>query len=262
MNAGIKTPNVSGTFYPSNSDELRSFVMETLESAKKNYTFPKALIAPHAGYIFSGEVAASAYKSILNSSDKIKQVVLLSPTHHYSMDSMALHSADCFNTPLGNIEVDNDLKNKALTLNGVSIIDEAFEKEHALEVHLPFIQICAPNAKVLPIIVGQVSTETVANLLNSLWDGEETIFIISSDLSHFNDYDQANMKDEHTKQTIEDKNVSDLKHEDACGFYPIRGLLQIANEKKLEISCIDLRNSGDTAGNKSSVVGYGAFLIH
>jgi MEMO1 family protein len=253
-------PCVAGKFYPANPDVLRQNILELLSGAtdKKKLTPPKAIIAPHAGYIYSGPVAASAYACLTQAKETIKRVVLLAPSHRYSINGIATTTAEFYLTPLGKIAIDQKTITN-LSLSDVSTIDEAFSTEHSLEVHLPFLQVTLESFFLIPLLVGFTTPTQVQKTLESLWDGPETLIIISSDLSHYLSYKTAQSIDKKTAAAIMALNPNGFTTEDACGATGIQGLLMVAAKKQMTASQIDLRNSGDTAGPKENVVGYGAF---
>ncbi|MFN2279575.1 MAG: AmmeMemoRadiSam system protein B [Candidatus Promineifilaceae bacterium] len=252
---------VAGTFYPADAGKLATMVDGFLAGAQGNGSLPKAVIAPHAGYIYSGPIAASAYSYLANGKDTIRRVILLGPAHRVPLRGLAASSAQIFTTPLGDVPVDQEALAKVLDLPQVRIWDEAHAFEHSLEIHLPFLQRLYPQFSIVPILVGQASAEDVAEVLEKLWGGPETAVVISSDLSHFHDYNTAQHLDQATAQAITALNGEALEYESACGRNAIRGLLKVAKEKGLNGRLVDLRNSGDTSGSRSRVVGYGAFLF-
>lgn len=252
---------VAGSFYPDNPDVLARSVDTMLFEAGETQTdkSPKALIAPHAGYIYSGPTAACAY-ALLNA-DKIRRVVLLGPTHRVLLAGLALPEADIFETPLGSIELDRDGMEQVQDLAQVSVEGSSHAFEHSLEVHLPFLQRKLNQFTLIPLAVGQARPEVVAEVLNMLWGGEETLIVISSDLSHFHPYEMARRIDTETAETII-RLEPIITHEQACGATPINGLLACTDKHPLKPELIDLRNSGDTAGPRDQVVGYGAFAFY
>ncbi len=258
----IQMPSVAGMFYPDDPKQLKAEVSEFLRDATTDdHRAPKALIAPHAGYIYSGAVAASAYVRLLPLTNTIKRVLLLAPSHRVAFNGVAAPSADRFNTPLGDIEVDRDTLDQALTLPQVQTYDQAFSGEHALEVHLPFLQIVLEDFSLVPFIVGDAGAREVSQILDLLWGGKETLIVVSSDLSHFLDYASARQKDQATSRAIEMLAPEQINHYDACGKTPLSGLLLAARKHTLQPHTVDLRNSGDTAGDKRRVVGYGAYVF-
>ncbi len=252
---------VAGTFYPADAGELAAMVDSFLAGAKGNGGLPKAVIAPHAGYIYSGPIAASAYVHLADGRDTVRRVILLGPAHRVALRGLAASGAQIFTTPLGDVPVDQEALANVLDLPQVRIWDEAHAFEHSLEVHLPFLQRLYAQFSIVPILVGQASADDVAEVLEKLWGGPETVVVISSDLSHFNDYVTAQHLDQATAQSITALNGEALEYESACGRNAIRGLLKVAYEKGLNGRLVDLRNSGDTSGSRSRVVGYGAFLF-
>ncbi len=258
----IQMPNVAGMFYPAESELLLRTLDQMLDAAQVRVDPPpKAVIAPHAGYVYSGPVAASAYAALRPLAGRIERVVVLAPSHRVPFRGVATTHAEVFRTPLGDIPVDGEAVETATHLPGVGYLDEAFEGEHALEVQLPFLQRVLGDFRLLPFIVGDAEPETVARLLDTLWGGDETLIVISSDLSHYHDYLTARRLDERTSARIEALDPR-IGGEDACGYHPIRGLLLAAREHGLHAETLDLRNSGDTAGPRDRVVGYGAYVFH
>jgi len=258
----IREPVVAGMFYPGNAEELHEMVQQMLQQAGKvEAAPPKALIAPHAGYIYSGPVAASAYASLRRVRDTIERVVLLGPSHRVGFLGLATSSADTFSTPLGDIPIDTETVARLTALPQVHTLDQAHQLEHSLEVHLPFLQESLSHFKLVPLVVGDASADEVAEVLEQVWGGEETLIVISSDLSHYHDYATAARMDRKTSEAIEQLRPEALQYEDACGRNPIIGLLKVAQHKHLSVETVDLRNSGDTAGPRDQVVGYGAYLF-
>lgn len=258
----VRLPAVAGTFYPNDPVALRRTIDRFLASAKQVAAAPKALIAPHAGYIYSGPVAASAYATLSNLQSPVERVVLVGPSHRVGFDGLALSGAAFYSTPLGDIPIDTGAQNEVMDLEAVRVIDQAHALEHSLEVHLPFLQQVLGDFKLVPVVTGDASAEQVGELLDRLWGGPESLIVISSDLSHYHDYATARRLDFATSQAIEALAWQDLDEESACGRVPIRGLLYSAGERSLTVRTLDLRNSGDTAGSRDRVVGYGAYLIH
>lgn len=259
----VRLPAVAGQFYTDDPDLLRQQIAGFLKQAHPEVTAPpKALVAPHAGYIYSGPVAATAYKVLAPVADKITRVVIMAPAHRYGFHGIAWSAADYFRTPLGDVRVDLDAIKQLEGLPYVMNLEQAFNGEHALEVHLPFLQSTLQDFAIVPFIVGQADPEEVAEVLNRLWGGGETLIVISSDLSHFHQYQAARQQDTHTSSLIEDLRYEDIRSDDACGIYPLSGLLLAARQKQLHAELLDLRSSGDTAGSHDSVVGYGAYVIH
>jgi len=253
---------VSGSFYPADSLELSRMVEGFLESAETSDPAPKAMIVPHAGYIYSGSVAASAYARLHSVRHIIKRVVLLGPAHRVAVKGLATLNTDGFDTPLGTIPIDQQAVDQSLALPQVTVSDIAHLQEHSLEVHLPFLQTCLDSFTLVPFVVGEANENEVAEVLELLWGGKETLIVISSDLSHFHDYATANAMDQKTSQVIENLRPDAIDYDDACGRNPIKGLLQLARQHHYPVRMIDLKNSGDTAGTKDRVVGYGAYVLN
>jgi AmmeMemoRadiSam system protein B len=249
-------------FYPADQRQLHDEVTHYLNAAIGSRTdalVPKAIIAPHAGYVYSGPVAASAYARLLPARDRIHRVVLLGPSHHVPFRGLASSSVDAFVTPLGPITLDRAAIDSLADLPQVQCLDEAHTLEHSLEVHLPFLQEILDDFQLVPLVVGDARPAEVAEVLERLWGGPETLIVISSDLSHYHDYITAKRLDRHTSEAVHS--------EDACGCVGIAGLLYLARERGLQASTVDLRNSfdtagSDTAGSKDRVVGYGAYVFN
>ena len=259
--ATIRLPAVAGTFYPEDPASLKQTVRHLLNQANSRQVIPKALIVPHAGYIYSGPVAASAYV-LLQQRSEINRVVLLGPSHRVPLLGIAASTASSFATPLGNICVDQEKITQLTEKNLASYLDQAHQLEHSLEVHLPFLQQALPEPFVLlPLVVGETSAQEVADLLEFLWDGPETLIVVSTDLSHYHDYATAKQMDSATSRAIEDLRYQDIGYDQACGRNPLSGLLLLARQKGLQCELLDQRNSGDTAGPRDQVVGYGAYAI-
>lgn len=257
----VRPPAVAGTFYPSDPKRLKAMIHEFLEAAEPGGALPKAIIAPHAGYIYSGAVAASAYRRLAQGRSKIRRVVLIGPSHRVAFRGLAVSSADGFATPLGIIPLDRVAVESVLDLPFVQVLDQAHADEHSLEVQLPFLQEVLETFSLVPIVVGDAEPAEVDQALDRLWDGEETAVVISSDLSHYHDYVTARRMDQATSAAIEALHPERIGYHDACGRLPVNGLLLEAKKRGLRGQTIDLRNSGDTAGTKDSVVGYGAYVF-
>ncbi len=257
----VRNPAVAGTFYPANPAELKATIDKYLGAAKTSGPVPKALIAPHAGFVYSGPVAASAYARIAPARDTITRVILLGPAHRVAVASLALPSVDSLATPLGNVPVDKKAVAMIADLPQVEVMDAAHESEHSLEVHLPFLQTVLAQFALVPLAVGQASPSDVGEVLERLWGGPETLIVISSDLSHYHSYESACRLDKTTSRAIEQLRAEDILYEHACGRIPINGLLHAARKRGMSVTTIDLRNSGDTAGPRDQVVGYGAYVF-
>lgn len=261
--ASVRQPAVAGTFYPAQASELENSVAAHLDSPLAWDIPAKALVVPHAGHVYSGAIAGTAYASVRHLAAQITRVVLLGPAHRVAFKGIAVPSADAdaHATPLGNIPVDWPGVATALALPQVHINDAAFENEHSLEVHLPFLQRALGDFALVPLLVGDAKPEGVEQVLRKLWGGPETLIVISTDLSHFHDYAAAQKLDASATRAIETFNVEGLSGELACGFRPLSGLLRAAQRLDLRPTTLDVRNSGDTAGDKSRVVGYGSYAF-
>ena len=259
----VRPPAVAGLFYPREPRALRTEVEQLLGAAAASDTAPPvAIIAPHAGYIYSGPIAASAYARVRALRARVHRVVLLGPAHRVALRGIACASADYFETPLGQVPVDSEALARLTDLPQVSTNDDAHAGEHSLEVHLPFLQVLFDDFKLVPLVVGQASPAEVGEVIERLWDGPETLIVVSSDLSHYHPYSVAQRLDRATSAAIEQLRYEDLGYDDACGRVPVSGLLHVARRRGLTVQTVDLRNSGDTAGPRHEVVGYGAYVLH
>lgn len=264
---------VAGRFYPGDAAELQQTVDALLAEAAKEVaagqaelevpTTPnlKAMISPHAGYAYSGAIAATGYAWLKAIAERIKRVVLVGPAHYVGFEGIATVGVDAMATPLGNVMVDRTMVDAALELPFVSVHDEAHAPEHGLEVHLPFLQRVLGEFTVAPFIFSRTDGQHVGELLEKLWGGPETLILVSSDLSHFFNYDDARELDQAACEAIEQFDADSLREEQACGRLAIQGLLNIAPSHHLNVKTLDLRNSGDTAGSKDRVVGYGSWVF-
>lgn len=252
---------VAGTFYPADGDLLQATVRQLLDNAKVHPGVPpKALIVPHAGYVYSGPIAATAYRLISEASRAVTRVVLIGPAHRVPLSGMAFPSVDAFVTPGGTVPLDRKAIDDALNLPGTVVSDEAHDLEHCLEVQLPFLEAALGDFELVPFLVGQCPPQELARVLEALWGGEETLIVVSSDLSHYHSYEDAQQIDAHTTAKIAAR-ATDITGEEACGATAINGLMLIARGLDLSVHTLDVRNSGDTAGDRSAVVGYGAYAL-
>jgi AmmeMemoRadiSam system protein B len=255
----IRPTAVAGVFYPADAPTLAAQVQALLAKTTPagNLPTPKALIVPHAGYIYSGPIAASAYALLEPLRDVIRRVILLGPSHRVGFQGIALPSCAAFATPLGDVDIDNEAVFDIAQRPGVVFDDRAHAQEHALEVQLPFLQIVLDHFRIVPLTLGMVAPHVVADLLEALWGGPETLILVSSDLSHFNPYTLAQHDDRISANQVLALEPP-LTHEQACGATGINALLLAAQRHHLAPRLLDLRNSGDTAGDRSRVVGYAA----
>lgn len=257
----IREPAVAGRFYTGDAEELSRTVEFLLDGVRsREGAAPKALIVPHAGYVYSGPVAAAGYARLRPYRDRYERVLLLGPCHATPVRGLALSSADFFRTPLGDVPIDKAAIAK-IDSPRVKVFDQTHEHEHSLEVHLPFLQTVLGAFTIVPLVVGNTTPDRVAEVLDSLWGGPETLIVVSSDLTHYLSYDRARAIDGETRQAIEDLEVRGIDHDVACGATPIGGLLITARRRGMTVTTLDLRNSGDTAGNRGHVVGYGSWMF-
>jgi AmmeMemoRadiSam system protein B len=252
----VRPPAVAGTFYPASPGALGTLVDDLLAKAgpRAGAMSPKAIVAPHAGYVYSGPIAASAFARV---GQGITRVVLIGPAHRAYVEGLAWPEAARMRTPLGEIEVDVD----ALARARVPANAAAHAREHSLEVELPFLQRVAPGAKVIPLAVGRATPEEVGRVLEALWGGAETLIVVSSDLSHYLPYAVGRAQDEETCARITRLDEEPLSGDEACGAAAINGLVRVARAKGMRAELVDLRSSGDTAGPRDEVVGYAAFCL-
>lgn len=255
----IRPAAVAGLFYPGSPSALKKLVTGMLsEPLPIDIPDIKAIIAPHAGYRYSGAVAATVYRLLAGA--PFSRAIILGPAHRVALRGVAASNFDAFETPLGAVEIDSSLREIAKNIPLIQFRDDAHEQEHSIEVQLPFLQTILPGVSIFPMVVGACDTLELANALEQLSDAE-TLLLISSDLSHYLPYQAAIDIDEHTIHKIEA--VDDhMRGNEACGAYPINGLLHLAQEHHWQVQCVDYRNSGDTAGSREHVVGYASFVVH
>jgi AmmeMemoRadiSam system protein B len=259
----IRPPAVAGAFYPAQPARLRTMVRDFVAEAGGGQADPppKAIIAPHAGYIYSGPVAARAFAALDRERAPIRRVIVIGPVHFVPIRGLAVPEVDAFRTPLGVVPLDRTAIDEILDLPRVQVSDPPHEPEHALEVELPFLQTVLGEFSLVPLVVGNARPEEVAEVLERLWGGDDTLIVVSSDLSHYHPYETAQRLDGATAAAIERFDDTRLGPSDACGYLPIAGLLVEARRRDLRVERLDLRNSGDTAGSRDSVVGYGAWAF-
>jgi AmmeMemoRadiSam system protein B len=258
----IRPAAVAGSFYPGDPHRLEAEVGRLLSQAPPSGgAAPKALIAPHAGYVYSGVVAATAFAQLRERADAITRVVVIGPAHYVPLRGIALPTAEVFATPLGRVAVDRDALASLAGLPFVSTMDAAHAPEHAIEVELPFLQRVLLRFTLVPLLVGSATAKEVGAVLARLWGDVETLIVVSSDLSHYHDYETARRRDAATAQRIEGGDWASLGPDNACGCLPIAGLLIEAARHGLAAQRLALCNSGDTAGPRHEVVGYGAWAF-
>lgn len=266
MHSTVRPAAVAGAFYPGDAATLADEVRRHLRGAsgaRGDARAPKVIIAPHAGYVYSGPVAASAYARVASLRGRVSRVVLVGPAHRVAVRGAAVPEAKAkaFATPLGDIALDEEALERLRGLAFVESSDRAHALEHSLEVQLPFLQAVLGQFRLVPVVVGGASPEEVARLLEAVWGGNETLVVVSTDLSHYLPYAMASERDRRTADAILAFSPR-LDPEEACGAAPVNGLLVLARRLGLGIELLDLRNSGDTAGGRGQVVGYGAFVLH
>ena len=256
----VRHPAVAGLFYPAEPGQLEHDIQRLLLEAPVHNLTPKALIVPHAGYIYSGAIAATAYATLRPFAASIRRVVLLGPAHKVALNGLALPNAEAFDTPLGRVMLDTSAARAIAIFPQISINSAVHAQEHSLEVQLPLLQQVLEDFTILPLVVGMATPEEIAVVLEALWGGNETLIVISSDLSHYLPYAAAQRTDSETARSIL-KLQPFIEPDQACGGLPINGLIVAATQHHLSPHLLDLRNSGDTAGSRDSVVGYAAFAF-
>jgi len=271
----VRKPAVAGLFYPSDPRALKAQLDALFAGVPMTpAAVPKAIIAPHAGYIYSGAIAATAYARLKAARAEIRRVVLLGPAHRVGFRGLAGTSAVHFETPLGRVPVDTEALAAIADLPQVCVLDQAHAQEHSLEVHLPFLQTLFDDFTLVPLAVGDASPAEVGEVIERLWGGparrvatpneigSDTLVVVSSDLSHYHPYAVAQALDQATSRAIERLRYEDIEYDHACGRAPINGLLYVARRRGMTAQTVDLRSSGDTAGPRDQVVGYGAYVFH
>ena len=268
----IRPAAVASLFYPGDSKELRDLVQTYLkgnidEQKKKikqkfDISGIRVLIVPHAGYIYSGEIAASAYRLLQQNENCFKRVLILGPAHRVWLNGASFPNSDSFETPLGNINLEMEIIEKMLLdFSYLSVSEKAHAEEHCLEVQLPFLQETLHEFKLIPLLVGETKTDQIFEIIQQFSEDKETLIVISTDLSHFYDYQTAKVKDNFTANAIEMLLPEKISEDDACGAYPLRGALAAARFNKWQVHRLGICNSGDTAGDQKRVVGYGAWVM-
>lgn len=261
-NTAIRAPEVAGHFYPDGNNACADLLERCLAGARPSGgVAPKVLVAPHAGWAFSGPIAGTAYAALRPQAERISRVVLLGPAHRVPFRGIATTSAEAWATPLGTVAVDWEALSHLLALPGVAVMDAAFAQEHSLEVHAPFIQRVFPGAAIVPLLIGDAPPALVSEAVGQLWGGPETVIVVSSDLSHFHDQATARRLDDETAGWIETLRPDRIGAQGACGHRALAGVLDQARRRDLRATALDLRTSADTRGNPERVVGYGAFAL-
>jgi AmmeMemoRadiSam system protein B len=253
-----RKPAVAGTFYPADPIALASLVDDLLAGAPPAGPLPWALVVPHAALVYSGKVAARAYRTLDVS---VRRVVLVGPAHYVALEGMAVPRSDGFVTPLGEVPVDTGLRDRALGVDGVKADDDPHRPEHSLEVQLPFLQRILPECSVLPVVVGDATDVAVERLLECLGDIPDTLVVVSTDLSHHLADPVARVRDASTAAAIVAREPDRVRPGDACGQVPVRGLLRCARARGFRVECLGLATSADAGSPPDAVVGYGAFVV-
>ena len=260
--ANVRPPHVAGAFYPGGRDACAELVTRCLDGAGPPRPFtPKVVVAPHAGHVYSGEIAGTAVAPLAARRRAIRRVVLVGPAHRVGFEGLAVTSADAWASPLGTVAVDWAALRPLLSLPRLRVSDAAFAGEHCLEVQLPFLQRVLDDFTIVPILVGDASHREVARALEAVWGGPETVILVSTDLSHFHDYETARKRDRATAERIELLKPGEIDGQGACGHRALGGALLRARTLDLRVTALDVRSSGDTRGGRNRVVGYGAFAM-
>lgn len=255
----VRPPAVAGRFYPGLEATLRRDVRSYFDEGRgpSDTDIPRAVIAPHAGFVYSGPVAGSAFRLVEPLGARLRRVVVIGPSHHVAFEGVATSAATWFRTPMGDVVVDRDAVAAAERHPMVQQLEEPHRAEHSIETHLPFLQTINPDLAIIPLVTGLCDETALADLLDELWT-DDTLVSVSSDLSHFEEYESAQGHDARTCTKIVALD-GDIGPRDACGAVAIRGMLAVARSRGLRCEAVDVRNSGDTAGDRDRVVGYGAF---
>ncbi|MBV1786560.1 AmmeMemoRadiSam system protein B [Marinobacterium sp. D7] len=263
----IRPAAVAGLFYPGQAEALRRMVLQLLTDNPVSGELPdnaRALIVPHAGLVYSGPIAARAYnllKACLAKGHRWRRVLMLGPNHRVPLHGIAAPDAEIFEMPNGSVSIDTRALAELERRFDIQIRPDVHQYEHCLEVQLPFLQELLPGVKLIPLVVGQVSAEAVADLVDWAWAQSDTLVLVSSDLSHYHSYAEARLIDGETDDELQTLRA-DIRPDQACGAYALNGLMLAARRKGLKVERLDLRNSGDTAGGQDQVVGYGSYVLY
>ena len=259
----LRTAAVAGLFYPTAASVLRGQLAQLLAAAQPGAgECPRALVVPHAGYVYSGAAAAQAYARLIPWRAQIKRVLVLGPPHRVAVRGLATSSATAFATPLGQLPIDTSAMAVWSAVRGVAVNDPAHADEHSIEVQIPFLQTVLGDIRLLPMLVAESSPHRLADLLAPDWQQDDTLIVVSTDLSHFLAYDQARQRDGKTDATIMHLDATRIGPEQACGYRALNGVLALAARRRARIERLALCNSGDTAGSRERVVGYGAYALY
>ena len=254
----VREAAVAGIFYPADVYQLKNDINGYLQHITDNNSGkPKILITPHAGYKYSAQVAASAFAKLRPFKDKIKKVFLLGPSHRVYVNGVALPKEKSFKTPLGIIKVDSDIVEQISKTKPFKFKSTAHKNEHSLEVSLPFLQVVLGNFEIIPMLYGEANPHEIAQTIQPYLERDDSILIVSADLSHYLDYSTAKKVDEQTANNIKEGKTVD--HHQSCGATAINTALIMAQNFGLVPQMLNMANSGDVIGDKDSVVGYGAW---
>ncbi|MBF0160292.1 MAG: AmmeMemoRadiSam system protein B, partial [Magnetococcales bacterium] len=258
---------VAGAFYPHQPEVLRQMVQSLLQQVEPNRPLPRAMVAPHAGYIYSGYTAAHAYRTLPEhwaAEGTMRRVFLIGPSHRVYLEGVSVGNYRHFLTPLGAVEVDWELT-RQMVADEPDVIDHPapHQQEHSLEVHLPFLQETIGNSgyRLVPMVFGRMAPQRLAELIDR-YRSPDDLIICSSDLSHFLPYEAARHKDQSCHQAMLARDPQAMAQCDACGNTGMAALLHLAQQQSWQVILADYRTSGDTAGDKQRVVGYASYLCY
>lgn len=262
MSNSVRSSACAGRFFPEDRERLSSMVRKHLDEAEERTEQPPdAVVAPHAGLVFSGPIAGHAFSALEEHADAVDRAILVGPSHFVPFEGLAATAHEAFRTPLGRVPVDRERIDSLVSETAVEVFEEPHSREHSLETHLPYLQVVLGEFEIVPIVTGRGADAETAALLESVWEDERTVVSVSSDLSHYLTYDEAQRVDDQTRASIEALEPESIDDRQACGHTAIRGLLQVGRKRDVSVETLAMCNSGDTAGDKSEVVGYGAWLF-
>jgi AmmeMemoRadiSam system protein B len=261
MDTEFRKPIAAGLLYPAETDALTELLKELFKQPAL-YLRVKMLMVPHAAYKYTGAMAALAYAPLVFRRHQIKKVILLGMSHRVKFNGIAITSKTNYVTPLGNVPIDTNTMIHLLNLPQITMFDEVHEKEHSLELQLPFLQTILQSFSLIPLIIGETASHSILEVLNKLWGGDETVFVFSSNLSHYQNYDTAQQWDQTTSQVIKTLEWQFQPPDSICNISMLKSLITMARQKSLKSKVLETRNSGDMTGIKERVVGYGSFIFY
>lgn len=259
MTTGVREPVAAGTLYSADAQTLRSNIDEMLALATVEMGSPKVLIVPHGGYAESGQTAAAGYGLLAAERGKIERVVILAPSHHVAFEGIAVPRNVAFRTPLGDILVDHGVVEDLSTLSNVTLSDRPHQREVTIELQLPFIQRMIGRVQIVPLVVGKIGASALANVLEMMWGGAETLIVLSADLSHDLSHEATMKQDQLTVEEITDLSIENIDASRTCASHALRGLLTLARRRGMTASALATSTTADVDGKIDSVVGFGSF---